>query len=640
VIHFIDLQSNLAEISDALYREGSIVSLFPTSQTSVRCNYSLLGKVIHMTHSIWNILPFRSELNLKNIIWKILNDDFNLAVQQVYQLRTRRLQHLFIHSSSDWQQEGYAFFLEKEGILQRGKKWVKKGEIEKYDPRAHRHTIVSFQQATEDFWHIFISDRKEHIQLRAPLMAYVSPDAFLKNNRIWQAIQKECDWVHCEGTTQKTIPVNTLYKVMKYSPLLTHEKKELQSWLDAINQAELLSVATFRHVLHDIVESSGIENMVVALQNLFCWLWQGGCLLLKREDREQMDWRDGLKKGDTITCNGLSLQIGCELGSEKEKIHDRFKIFELSDFPDYVVKIPNNRFCLFIEREKRKEKQYCGFRLVRHIKKIQKKGCTPVSGFDEGGKLVILEKLQSVFHASPWKSTDFRLCEEDEKLAKILANHLLYLQQARIAPLPLSPNYLFISKKGTITSSRILIKNPANYNKWEKFCVVSSKGNRHVLEFLIRVSKLDRHPIANYYQTAVSSVLKEGKNYLLSLSLPNGHNCPNYDQRAEKLCEAAQKIREECYSRAVSYVRKRRKGYSEGQLLTDVGKRLCEEYLRSPTPGILSTSLAEVAAKSFQQESSSKICNDSKQREKYYDNQFHAIQELEKTYREKERKKE
>ena len=209
---------------------------------------------------------------------------------------------------------------------------------------------------------------------------------------------------------------------------------------------------------------------------------------------------------------------------EKE-IDDEFKVFELKNHPDWVVKIANNRFRLLIEERKaQNEDEHWGFRLVETVDNIEEDAQKPpVRGLDKEGRCVVLEKLSNPLVDCEWKSTEARLDEEDEKIALVFANHLFCMYQWKANAEKLSLNHLLFDRSGVLKSVRLLKKGEPNYNEWEAHCLAASKDNPYVLAYLMQVSKLSEHKVGAYYRAAVLHALKNGETDLLSRPLPMGH---------------------------------------------------------------------------------------------------------------------
>ena len=280
----------------------------------------------------------------------------------------------------------------------------------------------------------------------------------------------------------------------------------------------------FATVLTEVISVIHMQgSSSLTLQDILFWLDQKGCQLVHREDPAHMDWREGLKPGDKIKCNGKELTLGMLISPQK-LLNDDFKIFELADHPEYVVKIAKNPFQLLIEDQKAKNQQdHWGFRFVRTIANLeQNQQNPPINGLDRQGNCVVIEKLVDPIEKHEWASQQPILVEGDEKVALVLANHLFCMRRWNGIAQNISLAHLMWDKEGVLKSCKVLKRGPFNYNECENYCVQAAKGNIHVLNFLLHVANLVEHPIALYYRLAIEHVFETGTSDLLDRPLPLG----------------------------------------------------------------------------------------------------------------------
>lgn len=645
-LHFSYLQSNLSEIYRALHAKSEVddeLPLYLTSSSFVYFQGSWTGKLIRLLDRIWRwIHPSSYTVFMETILKLLLTTLFDHAVHSAYDARQRRIWSHMREIDKVWkdtlqpqdfveQRERYAHFLSKE----------LKGSIETespiyladFDERAvqpwneqelkiHRHTIVNFHQATYLFWSLFIKNEEENREIRQPIMQGIPPQSTLLDRPLYEALEKEGRWIQMEGVMQQSIPVTLFAKLYDPDSLTVNENKCLKQWVEKVNECGAsISPKLFSCVLNEIIHIIHLQgSSPLTLPDLLVWLDEQGCEIIHRKDPAHLDWRERLRPGDTIECNGKALILGKQLGADK-LVKDTFKVFELENYPDYVVKIADSCSRLLREARQVKDEQgHWGVRLVKTIPNIEEEGETIISGLDLEGRCVVLEKLTSSFDSQNWTSRKLELTQEDEKKALVFANHIFCMSQWKATAQNLSLTHLMWDQKGVLKSTHPLKKGEPNYNDWEAYCEKAANGNLYVLNFLMNISKLHEHPIGLYYRNAVEQTLKTGKTDLIGRPLPLGYRQEIYNQHIRELCAQAQEIRENCFEVISAHLR--RKGlYSyqqEGKLQQVIDDKLVEFYRASPTPGRCLADLEQRVIASLTESTSLASLPDPKDVKDYY----------------------
>jgi hypothetical protein len=667
ITSFNNLQTNLSEIYASLHAQNAdeLSINFSPSQSSTGLNRfiyatsshvyfqgTLIGQIIKVLDRAWRwIQPSCPSPSVEHSLQFILTTLFDHAVHCAYDVRQRRIWNNMRQIDQIWknylqpqdvaqQRERYANFLLKE----------LKGSIEIDNPiyladfdarvqqplsdqeiKAMRHTIVNFHQATHIFWSSFLKDKDENSLLRQPLMHLIKTTSTLLDRVLFKALKKEGWWIQMEGIMQQPIPVTLFAKLEDPQNLTVDENRCLKFWIQTLNRCQqAISPRLFFCVLAEMINVIHLQgSSSLTLPDLLYWLDQQGCQIIHREDPAHMEWREKLSPGDTIECNGKQLTLGLQLSPDKQ-ISDTYKIFELEEYPDYVIKIAHNRFLLLIEEKKaHSEQDHWGVRLVETIAHLEEEDGqnSIVSGLDQQGRCVVLEKLSSSFDSHVWTSDDMQLTQEDEKPAFVFANHLFCMSQWKTTAQNLSLSHLMWDKKGVLKSTRLLKKGSANYNEWEAYCANAAKGNLYVLSFLMNVSKLNEHEMALYYREVVEHVLETGETDLIGRPLPLGHRQDIYSQHAKKLCLQAQELKQNCLKIIIAHLR--RKGqYSykkEERLQQAVTDKLLEFYRVLPTPGRLSPNIEQQVVASFTQTSTLASWPDSLDAQDYYREKYELM---------------
>jgi hypothetical protein len=616
---FSHLQSNLIEIYAALQARTAADSLplEASSSLSIYFSDSLIGKIWRIWNRVWSI---SFETSTEDVLKSILTTQFDQAVHFAYRARQRRIWNSIQQINQVWRMKGsarqrdcYIHYLVKE--IQNAHSVVNLSEEDEKRPqllteqelKTQRHIIINFHQATAFFWSLFIKDKKENLLIRQPLVHLIPASATLHDPTFYKALKKEKYWVQMEGLMQQSIPIALLAKLSDPQKLTTKETRCLGQWVDRLNQCQsMISPRLFAYVLSEIIDIMRLQGSSLTLSDLLIWLDQQGCLSIHQQDPAHLDWREGLKPGDIIECNGEKLSLGHQLSPDK-RIKDTFKIFELNNYPHYVVKIAHNRFLLFLEDKKAKhEQEHWGVRYVETIHHFVTERQNLVEGLDDQGRCVLLEKLSSPIDQHLWTSTKFELSPQDEKVALVLANHIFCMWQWKATAQQLSLAHLMWDKRGMLKSTRLLKKGPPNYQEWEDFCEKAAKKNVYVLSFLMHVSKLREHAIALYYREAVAYTLETGKTDLIGRPLPLEHRHEIYNQQIKKLCTQAQELTHNCLERVVAHLRRENR-YSykqEPELQKKVTERLLNFYWNFPTPGRFAPDLEDQVVLSLTQPSS------------------------------------
>lgn len=623
---FRSLQANLSEIYAAAFQSTTMIDNLPliaTSSSTVSYTHSVAGQisVLYTRVCQWMEPPDRS-IRLKKVLKFILTTLFDHAVHAAYHARQKRMWNNMRHIDEIWKTS-----IQMEDLDEQRKRYDRhlleelKGSVEvesqiylfAFDERVetllsqeeekqHRHLIINFHQATSLFWSVFMQNQEDDPFLNFHLVDLLDPDSTLKDRALFNALKKERDWVQMEGLMQTSIPVALIAKLGGAHPLTPLEKRKLQLWVKTLNDRESsISSQLFFSVLHEIfhvIQLQGSSNLTFF--DLLDWLNQQGCTLLYREDPLHMDWREGLCVGDAIDCNRQSFILGEQLSSKKI-IDDRFKIFRLKDYPDYVVKIANNPFLLLMDHVRAaSDQEHCLIHLVETINEIEVNG-HKINGLDREGKCVILERLSSPLSDRKWRSNRVELKKEEETAALIFANHISCMIQWKVMPETLSFSHLMWDSKGVLKSTRLLKKMDADYDSLESYCQEASNGNRHVLNFLMRVSGLDEHPVGIYYRQAVAFALRVGKLDLIGRALPLEHRHERYELHAEALCHRAIALRERCFKRIIGHLRAK-KAYcykQEAGIKKKMVENLAAIYRDLPTPGKFSSDFEERVIEHF-----------------------------------------
>lgn len=630
------LEWNLPEIYSALYSRKKPLPLTAISN-DVYFQGSVVGGMIKTGNRLWKLITKRSTTIDKTLSF-ILTTSFDHAVHAHYDQRLRRLwnhmlqiDHLWKRRNTPKQEQRFIEFLKSD--LKGSKEATypiylidyrsRKKQLLTSDQKVnHRHAIIRFHQATTVFWSLFLAKDKESIRIRQPLIPFLNDTSTLKDRALYQALKREGKWIRMEGLMGQEIPVFLFSKLDKFDFLSFKNQQKLKEWIRAYNEnLTTLSPQLIILVLNEVAKVLHMQgNSSLTLKDILFELNKLGCKGFEEADPKHLDWREKLAMGDKIFCNGIQLTLGNELKSAKdqeEEHEDVHRVFELSEYPESVVKIACNRFSLLIDDRRRKdENEHWGIRLVETVQKIGKQ-----NGLDHEGCCVVQEKLFPLLTTPDWQSTRPKLLKSEKHVALVLASHFFCISQWNVGIEKLSLKHLMWDKDGVLKSTRLIKKVPPNYNDWEKSCLEIAGKNLHVLQFLMNVSKLKEHPVALYYQKVVCETIEKGEVHLVGKPLPVGFRETYYNEHANQLCHDALRLRESCVKSVIQILsKKRNKLYKQKEKLTiEVSKRLIKFYIASATRSILFHGLKKQVTQSYEREVPIANLKD------YYKNQYEKM---------------
>lgn len=439
-----------------------------------------------------------------------------------------------------------------------------------------RVLVTATSQATRGFWTAVLTPPKEGFL--EPVNQYL-PSSILNNQTLYSALYRAQCIVDLEGRLKRKIPLGDLIRLS--------DSKRVQKWIRALNRKyEEIPFLDFQKALQEIVRIAKILGYQLTLDDLILHLHKLDCDILCEEDPVHMQWRENLKEGSIIQCNGKDLTLGKELGNKA--VLDCNRVFELTgDLSQFVVIIALNRFLLPIRAHKMEKDQWG----------VQG---APIFQLDKKGRCLLMEKLPHAVVNYPWGDNVKLLKPEDHDKGLVLANHVFCFHQWGFIPKRICPEYLFFADN-VLKSVHILEKEAFHYNNLERFCYDLGRHNVVITDFVMHVSKLIEHPVAKFYREAVEYVIINETTDLMQLKQPEGFKGPEYRFPAEQICKQASEILGNSYVIIRDLLR--RKGAHNHKQDKDLLKRVKDRFLKyyrgSSTPGIIAGNLQERLIKSF-----------------------------------------
>ncbi len=641
------LQSNLIEIYASLKdsEESQDLPLEPFLDDRVFYKKTPLGFGAVWINSALNSLPSRVTDSLPKIpflLHVILINQFSSAVQHAYHLRTLQIIHsckmvkesLGIRINKPWDRLKSAF-KKYEGdhplIINYAtySGFDKKSPLPLWKQRVIREQTLLFQSSTFTFWRIFFDVRYGSLKNRFMQCIEVSSDTVLKNRTLFSVLRQEFYRVEIEGILEKPIPIIPLAKLLNQKDLLQTEITELRAWVTDLKLKEkeisLISLENIlrysAQILEPFVQRDDLLELLILLFDL-------ETTILSRDDPLHLDWRDRLKPGDQIECNGMSFELDAQLSPEKLG-RDTYKVFAIKNNNKWVVKIANNSFRLKIDSASFSNPIiHWGIPPERLITDIgADSNQKSVSGLDREGKVAIVERMEISLDNFRWQSQTIQLKEVEEIRALVLANSIYCQMGWGNSATPFNLTHLCWTSDHHLRSIRVLHKEKSNYDKWEKICFDISHGNFFVLNYLMHVSKLNAHPIAVFYREMVSCTLKTGQTSFLSTRRPERIWNETYEATLERLCSEAKLIRETCRYEVVKELRKWNayRVEQEKEIEKLVYETLETCYVNHPLSGRISEDLINQVIDGIVHKKNVHFPIESAQ---YYQNQFNKLTKL------------
>lgn len=599
------LQNSLIEIYAALHAPlvQERLDLYPLSDFSVCFGGCLQGKFsIFFTASIEKITsPFSSSSrSLSKTLQNIVNL-FNHAVQEAVTTR-----QLYTHYQIQLITEEPA--------------------TTPFNGAHVRRRVITLTDTFTPFWQLFVHSKRMTPACRIFLQSVGTSQKVLTDLQLFRSITATRTWVEVEGCLQLPVPIKQLVDLGKGMVLKKQPLEEMRTWIQGLQrEAEALPFYKIFSLFKE-VENLAVKSMVegFSLARLLLALEKMGCKRLGEEDLPHLSWRRKLKPGNRIRCNGQPFRLGKSL--ESDRVDNRYLHFEIENSTKWILRVGFNRLHLEMDFLRIQNDQFC-IRSVEWIQQIQEDPSkTPVSGIDGRGRCALLEKLENPLSGKKWSSTAWELNQEDARIALILANHLYAQVAGHFSLEGVSMEHLFFDTAGVLKSSRLIRKIDAEYSSWENFILQASRENTFVLHFLSHVSGLFSHPMAFYFRSVITKVFETGETDLIGRPLPIGWDKPLYRKKIEKLCERAKEIRQACF-RAIRHEKMGQDTYSHQEdlaLSKNVGEVLAHFYQSSPTPGTLSSELAEQTIQRFS-EKKGKCSHRSSPSPSYYEKQVRLM---------------
>lgn len=459
-----------------------------------------------------------------------------------------------------------------------------------------------------------------------PIKSIVARATLIHNPHIYVSLSNLRNTNHLEDIVKERIPLVELTKLLCQQPLTSEESTRIRTWIAKINLNQIkIDLHKFEGVLKDIAETISIGLTINdSYVKLLLKLDELNCNILHLNDPTHIHKREQLCEGKIISYNGKEYVIGYQISPKK--LIDQTKVFTLANDDNYVLKTSNNLFILLLENQKKDNpSEHWGIKLVDTIP----------AGVDSCGFCVIQEKLYTSLSQYEWTSHSPKLNDQDRKIAMIIANHLMFWQQADSVPADFQLSHLMFDKKGNLKSLKLLKKETDDdidyYGKWQDCAVTASKRNIHVLNYIMHVSRLFEHNVAAYYKIPIIESIRTGT------IVPPKSTIPMAEQYKVKLLELSRfaiDLAKECFNIAANELSREYRYSPEDalKLQEDVFGKLAALYAVSSTAGTIDIRLKDLLIAEYQNKTQkslydfeSMLANDFKEQIAYYRSEYEEM---------------
>lgn len=293
-------------------------------------------------------------------------------------------------------------------------------------------------------------------------------------------------------------PHHLLVRLTLKKRLGREDETAIKTWIEKLNASKKnISVNQLHKGLKHLTEyikkkHCATKQSEPQLAWLETMLAQRGCSIFREADPKFIAWRNTLKPGQTIECNGRSYELKEQISPAKQS-KDNNVIYSVSEHEGIVIHLSKNRALLGLKQVIAKE---CSW------------GVRPVNyeTVDDAGSCAVIEKLNLSADKIPWTSTT-SLSAADKQYAAPLINQINWFLKKKLTPQEFSPRQLMFDSKGTLKCTKISLPGPFNYAKLVQFAAGCSGQNGVVFKHIMKASGLSKHPYASYYKEVAKNVI-------------------------------------------------------------------------------------------------------------------------------------
>lgn len=441
-------------------------------------------------------------------------------------------------------------------------------DVKAEDYHDTRHSIANWYRETTTF--TSLAKNKENEKLSKIFQQHYDekeayPFSCTYDEDELHKIQKVID---LEGLFQKPLPLTLLKKLATGQEINESESQKLQSWINKINKNDSLDLEVFHAGLSACVDYFSTEQEPADLLTLELALANRKCQIFDRADPEHLKWRNSLKTGDTIQCNGKSIKLGDPLGLKFTEL-DRHTIFTVEGDINEVVVIGMNKAVLAIEQRIMEEK-CAGSCFVKYI------------DVDSKGICARVERLKKSLDKVAWTENDC-LDQANNNTARPIANLMKYWIVNKITLQDMQLKHFIFSKDDVLKYAKINFPVDIDYIALEDFAISCSKGNLAVFSYLMEKSTLNSQLHQQLYTRMVYHASKGEEKKADDVASILQIDDPKISNRANDLYNSVKILKEKCCSTIFENFNVNDKDL----LLANVSKEIIHFYSSTYSGGII-----------------------------------------------------
>lgn len=387
-----------------------------------------------------------------------------------------------------------------------------------------RRGIITWNRATAPFLDFTNSGGNEKL---TQIFKTYSSMTYLQDQPSLQKLQRVID---LEGYLHQPLPLKELGKLAKGKTLDKKEEKCIKNWVEKLNKKT--SVITIG-ILHRALEM--LFDDPQELLQLEIGLLDRHLKLFKERDPDHIQWREGLKSGDILYCNGKEVQLGSQIG-KKLYAEDNNVIYTIEGNCNEVVVIGINRAILRLKERIGKENGWG----IRHANVLE---------IDREGKFALVERLQDPLVEQEWKGTKNFIHSEDRDTALPIAKAIKWMIEQDMTPKNFSAKHLMFNRDGVFKNAKICIPGEFDFIALEDVAIECARGNRTIYTYLMANSGLNTTRFYYFFESLAKRAVEGKKINVADIAAIKKISDPKIIDRGECFCGQVQRLKERCFQK-------------------------------------------------------------------------------------------
>jgi hypothetical protein len=584
VLSFGQISNNLQEIYYAAHQKDKSLSLV-ANLTGTRIYYSGKG-----WGRIWTVLYF---LLFLLFLGSVRENRLKLAAMKT----SLAFQNVF----GDIQK---AFFSYEKLLAQK----CEDISIAEKDLEKARYETMGFIQGTYPFLKLLQENNPKMERIYATYFAPLDLEIgkpHLGSSICLQETNQYRQLLDLEGLLENSLPYPSLTKLAFRKRLSTEDEENLENFVKAIKEKTTLGVRKLHHGLKCFVQHlkkfhTNIAVNQPSLERIEAELYRKGLKIFENDDPKQITFRDRLKEGCVVICNGHSYTLGKELESEKIEGNQN-RVFLLKDAPTKVLISGKNTAILGLKHYIADSAEVAAAIRYPEIYEINT-GTYFEDQFQksqEGIKLtgtIALVKRLTIPLSSLTLKTGNSLSREDEWKLRPIVGQIKWLIEEDITPTNMDLRYLLFNEEEeygaeeptlTLYTTKPTGVTLFRYHVLEQFAWEACHGNQMVFKIILQHSTLGVHRQRDFYRDVVQSHLKDEDLSPKRIAALSRHAIidPEIIKRGEELLEFVKTS----LKKIIKKIHKTHKRNSSTQIEALVKEIFLSEYLKQQAVSFLIT---------------------------------------------------